>query len=284
MHLVTYNDGEVTRVGILGDDIVASLPAGAPRTMLELIQAGPGVWQSVAQVPEQETGGVPLSSVRLLPPISNPSKVMAIGLNYMDHCREQHVDPPKEPLIFAKFPTAIIGPGDAIVWNPDLTSQVDYEVELGVVIGRRAKSVEQSEALDYVFGYTVLNDVSARDLQFGDKQWVRGKSLDTFCPIGPAIVTSDEIPNPQALALRCMVNGVALQDSTTAEMIFGVAELVSFISRFITLEPGDVIATGTPYGVGVFRDPQIFLKDGDVVVAEIERIGRLENTCKVVSR
>jgi 2-keto-4-pentenoate hydratase/2-oxohepta-3-ene-1,7-dioic acid hydratase in catechol pathway len=234
-------------------------------------------------VHEQEGGvTVPLSSVKLRPPISNPSKVVAVGLNYMDHAREQNVEPPKQPLLFAKFPSAIVGPGDNIVWSTEETTQVDYEVELGVVIGKRARRVDAPNALDYVFGYTVLNDVSARDLQFGDGQWVRGKSLDTFCPIGPVIVTPDEVPDPQELSMRCLVNGVALQDSSTSEMIFGVAELIASISRFITLEPGDIIATGTPYGVGVFRDPKIFLKDGDVVVTEIEGIGRLENTCKVV--
>jgi 2-keto-4-pentenoate hydratase/2-oxohepta-3-ene-1,7-dioic acid hydratase in catechol pathway len=219
--------------------------------------------------------------VRLLPPVERPGKIVAIGLNYMDHCRETNTEPPKNPVIFTKFPTAIIGPGAAITWSAGLTQQVDYEAELAVVIGRTARRVPEAEALRYVFGYTAANDVSARDLQFGDGQWVRGKSLDTFCPIGPALVTSDEIPDPQTLAIRCVLNGEVVQDSHTREMIFGVAHLVSFCSQAFTLEPGDIILTGTPHGTGAFRTPKLFMKDGDSVVIEIERIGRLENTCVV---
>lgn len=215
-------------------------------------------------------------------PIKNPSKIVAIGLNYMDHCREQNIEPPKQPLVFAKFPSAIAGPNSDIVWDPQLTSQVDYEVELGVVIGARARRVTREQALDYVFGYMVLNDVSARDLQFGDGQWVRGKSLDTFCPIGPAIVTADEVPWPQSLAVRCSVNGAILQDSSTSEMIFDVAEIISYSSHSFTLNPGDIIATGTPFVVGVFRTPKVLLKDGDMVVCEIEGVGRLENRCRTL--
>ena len=287
MRLVTYlenNRGEA-RIGILCDNLLSALsPELGQHTMLGFIQAGYATWERARDSWEEADTGVPLGAVRLMPPIPNPGKVVAVGLNYMDHCREQNVEPPKQPLLFAKFPSSIIGPGDDITWNTDVTNQVDYEVELGVVVGRRARNVDVDHALDYVFGYTVLNDVSARDLQFGDGQWVRGKSLDTFCPIGPVIVTPDEIPDPQRLAMRCLVNSVALQDSSTSEMIFGVAEIIAFISRFITLEPGDVIATGTPYGVGVFRDPKVFLNDGDIVVAEIEGIGRLENRCRVVTR
>src|SRR6476620_5634633 len=225
-------DANEPTVGILSGDTVSSLPAQiGPYTMLKFIQGGPELWAETRRVFERE-GGVtmPLSSAKLLPPISNPSKVVAVGLNYMDHAREQGVEPPKQPLLFAKFPSSIIGPGDNIVWSTEETTQVDYEVELGVVIGKRARNVPLEAALDYVFGYTVLNDVSARDLQFGDGQWVRGKSLDTFCPIGPAIVTPDEVPDPQKLAMRCLVNGVALQDSSTSEMMFGVAQLIAFTS------------------------------------------------------
>jgi len=211
--------------------------------------------------------------------VPNPSKVVAMGLNYMDHCREQNIEPPKEPIIFAKFPSAVVGPGAAIRWDPALTQQVDYEAELAVVMGRTARRVSAAEALDYVAGYTICNDVSARNLQFGDGQWVRGKSLDTFCPLGPWLVTRDEIPDPHNLAIRCTVNGDVLQDSTTAEVIFRVDQLIEFISRAFSLLPGDVIATGTPDGVGVFRSPQIFLQDGDVVTVEIEGLGQLTNPC-----
>lgn len=281
MRLVSYSDGQTSQAGVLvGDRVYCPHAAAVPISMLDFIAGGPDALEHARQVVGIEEG-VPLSSVKLLAPIPNPSKIVAIGLNYMDHCREQGVEPPTQPLVFAKFPSSIIGPGEPISWDPKATQQVDYEVELGVVIGKTARNVSPEEALTYVFGYTILNDISARDLQFGDGQWVRGKSLDTFCPTGPSIVTADEIPDPQTLTMRCFVNGELLQDSTTAEMIFGVADLVSYVSRYITLQPGDLMATGTPYGVGVFRDPKVFLKDGDIVVAEIDGIGKLDNPVQV---
>ncbi len=209
--------------------------------------------------------------------IAPPSKVLAIGLNYADHARESGMTPPKNPLIFVKTNNSICFDGDPITWAADDSAEVDYEAELAVVIGTRARRVSETDALNYVFGYTCCNDVSARDAQFGDQQWVRGKSFDTFCPLGPAIVTADEIPDPQALRIACRVNGEPLQDSTTSEMIFGVAELIAYCSRFMTLEVGDIIATGTPFGVGFSRQPPIFLKDGDVCEVEIEKIGVLTN-------
>jgi 2-keto-4-pentenoate hydratase/2-oxohepta-3-ene-1,7-dioic acid hydratase in catechol pathway len=216
----------------------------------------------------------------ILAPVPRPGKVVAIGQNYKAHAIEQDIEPPKAPLIFAKFPTSVIGHGAAIAWDPALTSQVDYEGELAVVIGRRARNVTEAMALDHVLGYTCSNDVSARDLQFGDRQWVRGKSLDTFCPLGPWIVSSDEVPDPQALRLRTTVSGETLQDGHTRDMIFSVAQIIAYASTAFTLEPGDVILTGTPSGVGVFRDPKRFLHDGDVVEVEIEHIGVLRNPCR----
>jgi 2-keto-4-pentenoate hydratase/2-oxohepta-3-ene-1,7-dioic acid hydratase in catechol pathway len=221
---------------------------------------------------------VRLQDVTIDAPVRHPSKIVAVGLNYMDHCREQKVEPPALPLLFTKFPNAIIGPGETIRWNENLSQEVDYEAELAVVIGRKADTVSEANALECVAGYTALNDVSARDLQFGDKQWVRGKSLNTFCPIGPVLVSADEVDDPNDLKIRCLVNGVALQDSTTREMIFPVRQLIAFITQAIVLEPGDVVATGTPDGVGVFRNPKIFLKHGDEVVVSIEKIGELRNT------
>ena len=218
-----------------------------------------------------------LADVRLKAPVRNPTKLIAIGVNYLDHCREQGIEPPREPLVFSKFPSSITGPQDMIIWDPTLTQQVDPEIELGVVIGRRCRAVSTEEALSYVFGYTVVNDVSARDLQFGDGQWARGKSLDTFCPIGPCVVTADEIPDPQNLRLRLWVNDRLQQEGTTADMIFSVAQIVAHISRFATLEPGDLITTGTPKGVGCFRDPPIYLASGDIVRCAIEGIGELVN-------
>lgn len=220
---------------------------------------------------------VPLDACRLLAPVREPQKILAIGLNYADHARESGVEPPNAPVLFVKTPNAVIGPGEPIRWRTRDSQKVDYEAELAAVIGRRARNVGEDEALSYVFGYTCCNDVSARDAQFADGQWVRGKSFDTFCPLGPWIVTADEIPDPQALGIRCRVDGRTLQDSTTAEMIFGVAQLVSYLSRVLTLEPGDVIATGTPYGVGFARTPPIYLEHGNLVEVEIEGVGTLAN-------
>ena len=285
MKLATFSTGGGTRLGVIRGDRIIDLDApGGPSTMLELIQAGPPAWAGIeGRSREGDAASFPLGSVRLLAPLPNPPKIVAIGLNYMDHCREQNMPVPDRPLVFAKFSSSIIGPGDDIVWDPALTRQVDYEAELGVVIGRRARRVSVERALDHVFGYTIVNDVSARDLQFPDKQWVRGKSLDTFCPLGPFIVTADEIPDPQALAIKCRVNGRYLQNSSTSEMIFGVRELIARLSQSFTFEPGDLIATGTPDGVGVFRKPPVFLQDGDTVVVEIEGLGQLENRARTVT-
>ena len=215
-------------------------------------------------------------------PIDRPGKIVCIGLNYRDHAEEQGAALPERPLLFAKWPNTLIGPGDPIV-IPPVTEQVDYEAELGVVIGSRVSRASAADALDAVAGYVCVNDVSARDLQFSDGQWTRGKSVDTFCPVGPHLVPAAEIPDPQALRIRALVNGEALQDSTTANMVFGVAELIAYITRSVTLEPGDLIATGTPAGVGAFRDPKVFLRPGDEVTIEIEGIGALTNPVRAES-
>ncbi len=209
-------------------------------------------------------------------PIDRPEKIVCVGLNYRDHAEEQRTELPGAPLLFAKWPNTLIGAGEPIV-IPPVTKQVDYEAELGVVIGERVRGASTETALEAVAGYLCLNDVSARDLQFSDGQWVRGKSLDTFCPVGPHLVSADDMPDPQALAIRALVNGDVLQDSNTSNMIFSVAEIVAHVSQAITLEPGDLIATGTPAGVGAFRDPQIWLEPGDEVTIEIEGIGALTN-------
>ena len=193
-----------------------------------------------------------------------------------DHAEEQGVDLPERPLLFAKWPNTLIGPGEPIV-IPPLSERVDYEAELGVVIGSRARGVSVENALEAVAGYICANDVTARDLQRGDGQWTRGKSLDTFCPVGPALVPAAEIPDPQALGIRAILNGEVMQDSTTANMVFGVAEIVAFVSQAITLEPGDLILTGTPAGVGVFRDPPVLLQAGDEITVEIDGVGALTN-------
>jgi 5-carboxymethyl-2-hydroxymuconate isomerase len=211
-----------------------------------------------------------------------PGKIVAIGLNYLDHIRESNLERPERPLVFAKFPSSVIGPTDPIELDETLTARVDWEVELAVIVGTRMRRVAEHDALEHVFGYTVGNDVSARDVQFSESQWVRGKSFDTFCPLGPVAVTADEITDPQALTLRTLVNGDVMQESSTGEMVFGVAELLAFCSRSFTLEPGDVLLTGTPWGCGEFMDPPRSLAPGDVVETEIEGIGTLRNP--VVSR
>jgi 2-keto-4-pentenoate hydratase/2-oxohepta-3-ene-1,7-dioic acid hydratase in catechol pathway len=206
--------------------------------------------------------------------IETPGKIVAIGLNYMDHVRESGATPPEKPLVFTKFTTSLIGDGEEIRIPTAITQRVDWEVELAVVIDKQATGVSSADALSYVRGYTVANDVSARDVQFADGQWVRAKSLDTFCPLGAELVQVDD---PQDLKLTTRVNGEVVQDSNTSEMIFGVAELISFCSQSFTLEPGDVILTGTPWGCGEFMEPKRSLKDGDVVECEIEGVGVLRN-------
>ncbi len=212
-----------------------------------------------------------------LAPVPRPGKLICIGLNYRDHAAESNMAIPERPVVFSKFATAVIAPGEAVVL-PDTSKQVDYEAELAVVIGRRAKSVSANRALEYVLGYTAFNDVSARDFQFADGQWQRGKSCDTFAPMGPTIVTADVIPNPHKLSIKLRLNGRTMQDSNTDNLIFGIPQLISFLSETITLEPGDVIATGTPSGVGFARKPPVFLKDGDQMEVEIEGLGILNSS------
>jgi 5-carboxymethyl-2-hydroxymuconate isomerase len=245
--------------------------------------AGLPPWRAVsaAATTSVDRAAQPLPG-ELLAPLE-PGKIVAIGLNYRDHAKECGLDLPAEPLIFTKFVTSVNAPNGDIVVDPTLTSRVDWEVELGVVIGARARHVPRDMALSYVAGYVVANDVSARDLQFRDTQWVRGKSLDTFCPLGPVLVSADEIPDPQALRLQTTVNGELMQDSSTSEMIFDVAELISFCSRSFTLEPGDLLLTGTPWGCGEFMTPKRSLGDGDLVTTSVERIGELANRVRHVA-
>jgi 2-keto-4-pentenoate hydratase/2-oxohepta-3-ene-1,7-dioic acid hydratase in catechol pathway len=208
-------------------------------------------------------------------PIDRPGKIVCVGLNYRDHAEEQGVELPEEPLLFAKWPNTLIGPGDPIV-IPPLVSRCDYEAELGIVIGASVTRVSKENALEAVRGYVCANDVTARDLQFKDGQWTRGKSVDTFCPVGPLVAAAD-VGDAHDLRIRAIVSGEVLQDSTTANLIFGVDEIISHASQTITFEPGDLILSGTPAGVGVFRDPQRLLEPGDEVTIEIERIGALTN-------
>jgi 2-keto-4-pentenoate hydratase/2-oxohepta-3-ene-1,7-dioic acid hydratase in catechol pathway len=217
------------------------------------------------------------ADVKILPPIPAPDKIICIGLNYLDHCEEQGKEPPTTPVIFAKFANSVAGHNDDII-KPRITEKLDFEGELAVIMGLGGRSIPRDEALSRVFGYTVAHDVSARDIQKADGQWLRAKGQDTFFPFGPCVVTADELTDPQALDIKTWLNGELMQSSNTRKMTFTVAHLVEFISQGITLGPGDVISTGTPAGVGVHRKPPVLLKHGDKVEIEIERIGRLTNS------
>jgi 2-keto-4-pentenoate hydratase/2-oxohepta-3-ene-1,7-dioic acid hydratase in catechol pathway len=243
-------------------------------TVDDLIEAGPDAWARAASLASELPG---IAEPTFVAPLLRPSKVVCVALNYHDHAREQGLELPSVPMIFSKFPSAIIGPGEAISWPAGLAEQVDFEVELAVVVGRRLDRVEPADALAGAFGYTVANDVSARDLQFADGQFVRAKSLNTFLPLGPVIVTADEYGDPAGRRVATRVNGVEMQCSTTDQLIFSVGEILSFLSKHATLLPGDLVLTGTPGGVGVFRDPPVFLAPGDVVELEVEGIGTLRN-------
>lgn len=249
-------------------------------TLDELIAGGPDVWadgRAAAVAALDSEGARPLAEVKLAAPLRAPSKIIAIGLNYMDHVKETGLTEPPRPLVFAKFLNSLAGPGDEISWPAGLTEKVDWEAELATVVGRQLRDVSVEDALEGIFGYTVANDISARDLQFADEQWVRGKSLDSFCPVGPGVVSAEDFGDPQDKALLCRVNGEVKQESNTSLMIFGVAEIVSFLSHNFTLEPGDLILTGTPWGCGGFADPPEFLAAGDTVEVEVEGIGVLRN-------
>ena len=298
MRLVTYRAGieAEARLGVIVDGIVvdvARLGARAgvplPARMLDFIDLGPVALAELAALLSEAkgrwpvNGALPLTNVRLLAPIPRPRKnVFGIGLNYIDHVAESaqaldtSPDLPKQPVIFSKPPTSVIAPGDPIVHRADITRQLDWEIELGCIIGTTARRVRREDALAHVFGYTTLIDMSARDCRRAG-QWIYSKGQDSYCPMGPCIVTADEIPDPQTLDLWLTVNGVEKQRSNTAKMLFKVDELIADISVGITLEPGDIIATGTPEGVGAGRSPQEWVTPGDVIEGEVVGIGRLRH-------
>jgi 2-keto-4-pentenoate hydratase/2-oxohepta-3-ene-1,7-dioic acid hydratase in catechol pathway len=263
MRLCTYREGAGLRLGSVRDGAVVPL-------------AGRDVGDALAGAPHPAGPPVPLDDVELLAPLT-PGKLIGVGLNYRDHAAETGAELPREPLLFAKLTTSVTAPRGDVV-RPAYTEELDYEGELAVVIGRRARGVGADAALDHVFGYAVMNDVTARDRQRAEPQWVRAKGGDTFAPFGPWVTTGDEVPDPQALAIRTTVNGELRQDGSTADMVFPVAALVAWCSASFTLEPGDVITTGTPAGVGVARGA--FLAPGDRVRVEIEGLGALDNTVR----
>ncbi|MBY0270419.1 MAG: fumarylacetoacetate hydrolase family protein [Burkholderiales bacterium] len=284
MKLLTFiADGQM-RPGVLDGDLVidlmaAGLPVDETGDLLRIVRGGDGMLERVREAISSASRRVfDLDAVKLAAPLLNPSKIIAVGLNYIDHCEEAKLPVPKEPVLFSKFPNSITGPYDELSWPESVTSEVDYEVELGVVIGRRGRNIKEEDALDYVCGYTVVNDVSARDLQFANaKQWDRGKSLDTFCPWGPWIVTRDEIKDPHNLTVRTVLNGKEMQISNTKNLIFNIRQIIAYASQGTTLLPGDLIPTGTPFGVGFSRTPPVFLKHGDICECEVEGVGRIVN-------
>jgi 2-keto-4-pentenoate hydratase/2-oxohepta-3-ene-1,7-dioic acid hydratase in catechol pathway len=289
MRLATLEIDHLDRLGVLdGNDMLLPTAAdGWPETMLALIDTGPENWARLsASLPKlrQSAVRVPLAQAKLRAPIPRPRKnIMCLGLNYRDHAEESarakgmDANTPEHPIVFTKNVTSVNDPHGIVPAQPGVTNELDWEVELGVIIGVAGRGIAREHALKSVFGYTVINDISARDLQFRHKQFFLGKSLDGSCPMGPVIVTRDEIPDPQNLVLRSRVNGEPKQDASTRDMIFDVATIVSTLSQGMRLEPGDIIATGTPAGVGFARTPPEFLKSGDTVECEIEGIGRLRN-------
>jgi 2-keto-4-pentenoate hydratase/2-oxohepta-3-ene-1,7-dioic acid hydratase in catechol pathway len=282
--LLTFSTEGKSRPGVLdGDNVIdlaaAGLPAGEDGDLKAIVSGGDAMLARVRDAMKSASAKrYRLSDCTILAPIGSPSKIVAVGLNYIDHCKEANLPVPTEPVLFAKFTNSVTGPYDDLSWPEAFSREVDYEVELGVVIGKRGVNIPESQALDYVCGYTVVNDVSARDQQFANaKQWDRGKSFDTSCPYGPYIVTRDEIADPQTLQVRTVLNGQEMQISNTRNMVFGVAKLISYISEGTTLLPGDLIPTGTPFGVGFSRKPPVYLKHGDECVCEVEKIGSIRN-------
>jgi 2-keto-4-pentenoate hydratase/2-oxohepta-3-ene-1,7-dioic acid hydratase in catechol pathway len=271
MKLITFIQNGRHRIGEIVGDMVYVTAWTDPMT--SLIRRG--------ITPSRTYERFPLANVNIDAPLV-PGKIIAIGRNYAEHAKETGGSVPTEPLIFAKLPSAIIGPNRPITWRTSITQQVDWEGELAVVIGRRARNVSEEDAMNHVFGYTIANDVTARDLQrVKDSQWTRAKGLDTFCPLGPCIVTKDEITEPHELALKTMVNGETRQDGNTHDMIFRIPFLVTYASRMFTLEAGDLILTGTPSGVGQGMNPPTFLNNGDTVTITIDGIGELSNPCQI---
>jgi len=276
MHIVTFLYRNQPTVGLIKGDAVMPIPG---MSIFDLISAGP---RSLAEMSKQKHATVPLKDAKLLAPIHAPRRnIMCLGKNYAEHAKEMSQDgqskPPEFPMFFSKATTTINSPYGDILYDANVSTNIDWEAELAVIIGKRGKNISQAEAMNYVFGYTVINDVTARDLQKNHGQFFKGKSLDGCCPMGPWIVTADEIPDPHTLAVRCRVNGVTKQEGHTKDLIYKIPVILESLSRGMTLEPGDVIATGTPSGVGAGRTPPEWLKLGDVVECEVEGIGMIRN-------
>ncbi len=281
MRLLTFEHQGQRRIGARSGDTILDLSQAdptLPSDMRSLLGAGPAALDAVRAALKKGAPTFDAGQIDVVAPIANPEKVICIGLNYADHAAESNMPIPPEPVVFSKFASAIIGPGDSINL-PAVSQKVDYEVELVAVIGTAGRNISEADALNHVVGYTVGHDVSARDYQLEKPggQWLLGKAFDSFAPLGPDIVTPDEISDPHNLGIRSFLNGQTVQESRTDQLIFKVDRLVAYLSRVFTLRPGDLIFTGTPSGVGMGRDPQVWLKPGDTVVCEIDELGRLEN-------
>ena len=266
------------QVGILQDNQVLSLEPIGYQNIIQFLNDGQSAFAKAAQYTSSPEESIALDDVHLHAPVPKPDKFICIGLNYRDHAIESGMDIPELPTVFTKYPNAVCGHGESIVL-PSVSTQVDYEAEFAFVIGKTAKNVKAADWQDYVFGYTCVHDVSARDYQLATSQWTIGKTFDTFGPMGPVLVSKDEIPDPHNLQIRLKLNGETLQDSSTSQLVFNVPSLLEYLSKVMTLEPGDIVSTGTPPGVGMARKPPIYLKPGDVCKVEIERIGELVNPC-----
>lgn len=276
MKLVRFRYQNAVRLGVLQDEAtVVPLSEAYRGSMAAFLTEGTAALQRARESLERTS--VPLSEVQLLAPIADPPKILCVGQNYRDHCEEQNQPIPERPILFSKYATAINDPEGTISLLPGISDQIDFEAELAVVIGKQGRHISEAAAMEYVAGYLCANDVTARDIQFGDKQWVRGKTPDGFFPIGPYLVTADEIPDPHTLDISLTLNGNVMQRSNTSNLIFRIPYLISYFSRTMTLQPGDILSTGTPGGVGVFRNPPIFLKAGDVVEVTIQGLGTLRN-------
>lgn len=276
MKIAQYYDSEKLRLGLVENGTLAPLDFNGD--MIDLIES---------KVDIRKSGDpIPLENARFAPAVTRPTKIVGLMFNYPSHFSESKSkrQMPEYPFIFAKFPNTLNSHRGYITWNTELTDKVDFEGELAVIMGRRIYECPEKKAMEGIFGYACANDVSARNIQFRDRQIVRGKSPDTFCPIGPWIVTADEVSDPHSLNLKTILNGQVVQESNTGEMLFRLPELISFLSKTFTLMPGDVMLTGTPHGVGCFREPPLYMKDGDEIVVEIEGIGRLENKCRSYSK
>jgi 2-keto-4-pentenoate hydratase/2-oxohepta-3-ene-1,7-dioic acid hydratase in catechol pathway len=282
MRLATVRTWAGPRAAVLvGDHLVDvhAVDPGVPPSVRQILEGGPATLLAAQQAAHRsEAFKIPVADAQFVAAVNDPHKIICVGLNYKDHAAESGVPIPKDPVLFSKYATALIGHNESIVLPP-VSNEVDYEAELVVVIGRRGRNIPATAALEYVAGYTIGHDVSARDWQLkkDGKQWMAGKTFDTFAPLGPYLVTADEVPDPQNLRIALRLNGQTMQDSSTAQLIFGIKEVVAYLSVVMTLEPGDVIYTGTPPGVGVARKPPVFLKPGDVCEVEIEGLGVLRN-------